>query len=471
MRDSEAIAELQKDAARAASLIRKKGDVLIVAHIDADGISSAAIAAKTCERLNKDYEVLFANKMDEATIEVINTSKRSLVWIVDLGSGYLSKYTRDNIVITDHHVPDPNWRKQKQVTLDRYCMSMEHVNCHNQGLNGSVDACGASTTYLVSKAVDPSNMDLAYIAVIGACGDIQDYTYSKLVCVNELALMDAVMNGDITVEHDLRLFGRETRPLVQFIQYNTDPMIEGLSDNSAECNRFFASLDIPLRDENGNRSWNSLSQLEKERARDALIQRVDPDDVDVLIGDVYTLNRFPHEGGLRDVKEFATTLNSCGRYDDAPTGMRICLGDPDAMKDADDNRAEHKRNISAALQYVRQNDLVKTRKYIQYFNAGRSIKDTVVGIVTGMLLNSDGYRKDLPMIAFAAADDGIKVSARADRSLAQRGLDLSIVMNTAAGLVGGFGGGHNVAAGATIPPGKEDEFLDAVEDIIASQII
>ncbi len=471
MRDSEAISDMQKDAAKAAALIRSEGDVLIVAHIDADGISSAAIASRTCERLNKDYEILFANKMDEATVDAINTSKRSLVWIVDLGSGYLSKYTRDRIVITDHHVPDPLWKKKRQMTLDSYCMSIEHVNCHNQGLNGSVDACGASTTYMVSKAVDPSNMDLAYIAVIGACGDLQDHTHSKLVQVNELALIDAVMNGDVTVEHDLRLFGRETRPLIQFIQYSTDPFIEGLSDNGAECNRFFTSLDIPIRDENGNRSWNSLSQMEKERARDALLERVRPEDADTLIGDVYTLNRFPHEGGLRDVKEFATTLNSCGRYDDAPTGMRICLGDPDAMKDADENRAEHRRNISAALQFVKQNDLVKTRKYIQYFDAGRSIKDTVVGIVAGMMLNSEGCRKDLPMIAFAMADDGVKVSARADRSLGQRGLDLSVVMNTAAGLVGGFGGGHNVAAGATIPPGKEDEFLDAVEDIIASQII
>jgi len=470
MQDSGAIADLIKDAGRAAELIKKCGDVLIVAHIDADGISSAAIAAKTCERLGREYEVLFASKMDEPTIDAINNSLRSLVWIVDLGSGYLSKYTRDNIVVTDHHVPDPKWRRKKQVTLDMYWMSLEHVNCHTHGLDGSNDACGASTTYLVSKAIDPSNVDLAYIAVIGACGDLQDRTFSMLVSVNDIAVRDAVMNGDVTIEHDIRLFGRETRPLIQLIQYSSDPVIHGLTDNNAECNRFFASLDIPLRENGKNRSWNDLSENEKIRARDALTKLVDPDDVDVLIGDVYTLNRFPHEGGLRDVKEFATTLNSCGRYDDAPTGLRICLGDPDAMKDADENRAEHRRNISAALQYVKSNDLVRTRQFIQYFNAGRAVKDTVIGIVAGMMLNGDGCRKDIPMIAMANADDGIKVSARADRSLGDRGLDLSIVMNTAAGIVGGFGGGHNVAAGATIPYGKEEEFLSAAEDIIASQI-
>ena len=77
----------------------------------------------------------------------------------------------------------------------------------------------------------------------------------------------------------------------------------------------------------------------------------------------------------------------------------------------------------------------------------------------------------MPIIAFAKADDGVKVSARADRSLGERGLDLSIIMNRAAEIVGGYGGGHNVAAGATIPVDKEDQFLDIVEDMVASQLI
>ncbi|MDR2846662.1 MAG: DHH family phosphoesterase, partial [Candidatus Methanoplasma sp.] len=76
-----------------------------------------------------------------------------------------------------------------------------------------------------------------------------------------------------------------------------------------------------------------------------------------------------------------------------------------------------------------------------------------------------------PIFAFADADDGVKVSARASRALTDRGLDLSFVMKTASEVVGGYGGGHSVAAGATIPKGMEDAFLDAVEDIVSSQVI
>ena len=36
--------------------------------------------------------------------------------------------------------------------------------------------------------------------------------------------------------------------------------------------------------------------------------------------------------------------------------------------------------------------------------------------------------------------------------------------------VGGYGGGHNVAAGATIPEDKKEEFLDIVEDMVRSQL-
>jgi len=189
-----------------------------------------------------------------------------------------------------------------------------------------------------------------------------------------------------------------------------------------------------------------------------------------LVGEVYTLPGFPVGSELRDAKEFATLLNSCGRYDDAETGLRICLGDSSAIKDASSNRNEHRRQISSALSYIKQNRLIVERRWLQYFNAGSEIRETIVGIAAGMLLGNDGVRKDLPIIAFAKADDGIKVSARADRLLANRNLDLSEVMKKASELVGGYGGGHNIAAGATIPEGKEDEFLDIAEDIIASQI-
>jgi RecJ-like exonuclease len=76
----------------------------------------------------------------------------------------------------------------------------------------------------------------------------------------------------------------------------------------------------------------------------------------------------------------------------------------------------------------------------------------------------------LPIIAFAQADDGIKVSARSTRELVAQGLDLAAVMQAASKAVGGFGGGHHAAAGATIPPGTEEKFLEIANRMVREQL-
>ena len=464
------IERMEADARKAAGMIRDAGSVLVVSHIDADGITAGSIAATTLARLGKPYRIRFEKKMSEDTVSMINGAPEDLVWICDLGSGYLSDFSRPGIVVTDHHVPDPRWRR-KQTVLDDF-EDVCHVNPHVYGMDGSREVCGAGMTYVVSKAVDPANADLCYLAIVGACGDFQDSDESRLVGYNRVILAEAEGLGLVLSEEDVRLFGRETRNLVQFLQYSGDPVLPGLTENGAGCADFLAGLGISLGDGGRRRSWCDLDDAERERATSALLELAGtPEAARRLFGEVYSVTMHRKGSGLRDAKEFATLLNSCGRYDDAETGMRICMGDPSALRDAKRNRAEHRRNISYALSYVKDRRLIRERRFIQYFDSGDEIRETVVGIVAGMMLNSDSARRDLPMLAFADADDGTKVSVRADRSLIERGLNLSSVMSTAAGLVGGYGGGHNVAAGATIPPDRKEEFLDIVEDIISSQLI
>jgi RecJ-like exonuclease len=107
---------------------------------------------------------------------------------------------------------------------------------------------------------------------------------------------------------------------------------------------------------------------------------------------------------------------------------------------------------------------------IQYFHAADKIRDTVVGITASMVLNQEGATKDLPIIAFATAEDGIKVSARTTRELVARGLDLAAIMQAASQAVGGQGGGHRAAAGATIPPGTEHQFLEIANRMVQMQL-
>ena len=54
--------------------------------------------------------------------------------------------------------------------------------------------------------------------------------------------------------------------------------------------------------------------------------------------------------------------------------------------------------------------------------------------------------------------------------LVEKGLNLSTAIKHAATALDGVGGGHNIAAGATIPKGKEEEFLEILEREIKTQL-
>jgi RecJ-like exonuclease len=88
-----------------------------------------------------------------------------------------------------------------------------------------------------------------------------------------------------------------------------------------------------------------------------------------------------------------------------------------------------------------------------------------------MALGVDGVNGRRPILAFARkSETETKVSGRGTGRLVGRGLDLSTVMTEAAAGVGGEGGGHDIAAGATIPAGREAEFVDHADRIVGDQL-
>ena len=164
-------------------------------------------------------------------------------------------------------------------------------------------------------------------------------------------------------------------------------------------------------------------------------------------------------------------MNSTARYGKCEVGLKVCLGDRDKwLAKARNLLLGHRQNLVVGLQFAKEEGIIK-RDHLQFFHAGSGIRDTIVGIVANMLLNSEDVSCDLPLVGFADKEDGeIKVSARTTQELVERGLNLSLAMKKAAVTFDGVGGGHNIAAGATIPKGKEEEFLDILEKEIKSQL-
>jgi RecJ-like exonuclease len=118
---------------------------------------------------------------------------------------------------------------------------------------------------------------------------------------------------------------------------------------------------------------------------------------------------------------------------------------------------------------------VASRGSIQFFHARDAIPDTIVGTVASMALQAPEVDLDpgRPIIGLAEKRDEkgvVKVSGRGTRDLVDEGLDLAKAMSEAAARVGGIGGGHDIAAGASIPSGAEEEFLEALDAIISAQV-
>jgi len=460
----------------------KKDDVLIISHIDADGIAAGSIASMALRRKGIEHDIRFVKKLDDNEIERIRNENPPMVWFTDLGSGSLPMLNGLDVIMTDHHVPVKTEIKKKDRTniLNWANSFMEnfnyHLNPHLFGMDGANVLSGAGCSYLVAKTMDKKNFDLAALAIVGAVGDLQDTKTLRLEGTNREVMQDAKNAGFLHWKKDIRYFGRETRPLFKLLQYANDPLIPNLTGKEDACITFLLGLGIPLKDEENWRRWIDLTTEEKRLISSEIVKLLiskgfGHEIANRLIGEIYILSKEEEGTELRDAKEYATLLNSCGRYDKAEVGYNVCLGDREEwLERARILLRGHRRTLVDNLQLIKESGITELN-HIQYFHGHDKVPENIVGTLAGMLLGGEEVRSDLPMLAFALTSEGdIKVSARATRALINKGLDLSKVMIKSSEKVGGVGGGHNIAAGATIPKGSEKEFLAFAEKMVKEQL-
>ena len=508
-------------ATRIAEYLKTQSFVKVVTHIDADGITAGAIASLALDRAGIEHEMEFIKQLDGPKVRELKEETRPL-WFTDLGSAKLSEFDPSRTIVTDHHIPQDGMEKERnkfegnwtpevrrggstssssgQMNLFDFTSnhsfdisespekcddeidadtSVEpyHLNPHLFGLSGANEISGAGVTYLVARALDHNNTDLAALAVVGAVGDLQDSAECKLGGMNRTLLEDAVARGVVEVDTDVRYFGRETRPLYKILQYSSDPIVPMISGNEAGALEFLMDRDIEMKRGDGFRSWIHLTREEKRVIVSGLVKLclshgLELRDVRRMVGEVYQLTMNEVGTPLHDTKEFATMLNACGKNLNPEIGFQVCKGDRgEYLERAYGLLQGHRRNLAGFIQLVEQELGIEQRDVVQYFDAGTEIPENIVGIVAGMVLNSGSADLKKVMLGIAKADEGLKISARTTRSLVLRGINLAQALKTASGEVGGEGGGHNIAAGAFIPDGELETFLDLMEKELKHQLI
>lgn len=312
-----------KGLSEVVEFLGKNDNFVVVGDYDADGITGSSIIGMALKRLSKDFRILQSRAVNYEKLEIAKGLGDNYVF-VDFGSGIVSllekTFPRLNFAVIDHHEPEK-------------VGEFPHFNVHLSGYNGATDLSSSGSAYFVARELG-DNKDLCTIAVVGAVGDMQD-SKGKLEGLNLEVLKDGKENDLIEIRKDIRIFGRHSRPLTQFLSYCTEPFFPGLSANENASREFLKDLGIKLTDGAGGDKWRyycDLSGDEKKRLVSALYvygkdKEIPEFVLKTLVGEVYELKKEKDRTELKDTREFSTLLNACGRHDRAELGLAVCMGD------------------------------------------------------------------------------------------------------------------------------------------------
>lgn len=430
----ESLAELEALSKQVADAIMEYDAVRLISHNDADGLSAAGVMSNALYRNGILFHTTIVSQFDQSTVELIEKTSQGPVILCDMGSGQseLASKIKEAIII-DHHKPTGK---------------LEHVqfNPHLVGIDGSSELSASCSAFIVALNMG-ENTDLAGLALVGAIGDKQ-----QMKGANRLILQMGIEKNAITVRKGLRL-GDD--PIEELLEYSIDPYLD-ITGDKEKIKVFIDEVGVKgrLRELSEEQLIKLSSVITLKLARQGSLSAIDS-----LIGDVLILNNEV----VSNIFDFVNILNACGKVEKAGLGLAVCMRDASSVDEAFSITRDYQRSLISIIKTVREQ--IKSAKNFRYVMLNDSAGTGVIaGTMTRYLCT------DKPFITLNEVQDKIKVSARGTRKLVIAGLDLADAMREASMAVGGIGGGHDIASGATIPKGTVKKFIDIVDSIIGKQL-
>lgn len=187
-----------------------------------------------------------------------------------------------------------------------------------------------------------------------------------------------------------------------------------------------------------------------------------------IFGDIYAVPKL--DPVLRNLEEYSTLLDSCGKNKKFGLGISLTLGEKDKALDAALNLQNNYRSeLMKGMEWITREGSVPM-DYIQYIYSDDKVLKSVMGTIASVGMSAKILPEDKPILALARLHNDIKISGRTTRPMVERGVDLGKALSDASASFGGQGGGHDIAAGAMIPFTAKDNFLNLVNDIVESQL-
>lgn len=478
---------VQKAMEKAVELIKRHDYARIVSHYDADGITSAGIICNALLQREIQFHTTIVSKLEDSFIQRL---KDPLIIICDMGTAQLdlisAHLSEKDVIIIDHHTPPLTSPTPINELVSSLPASFALINPYlpesdHEGVRGREgegegeeekeiegDICAAGLSYLVARRLSSNgrgNIDLAGLAVAGTLGD-------KLrmdTGTNKMILDEGIKEGVISVEKGLKLGDGKIRDLILF---STDPYIP-LAGKVEWVDAFLKRLDIE-----GDRNIGDLDEEEERRLTAALLSLSGESNAgaainrDALVGDTYILNAEVVRRGI----DLMRMVDACGRFGKAGVGIGLCLRDGEMIEAAVSLYMQFQSKLVSELNRIESGEgIIKELPALFYFYVQER---GVTGILDGIVAEYLYPAKPVIALNMKTRDEKgaraeTKISARCSKKLIaegkEDGIDLAKAMEKASKEVGGFGGGHPVAAGASIPNGSEDKFIVILNRLIGEQ--
>jgi len=455
---------LAQDVDRLAAQGRK---ILVLTHIDADGLASGSIMFSALAKKGADVTVRSIPDLDKRRIRDLHGQDNDFVVFTDLAAtlgSELEESLDGRFLAIDHHqIPE------------EFASKPYFLNAWQYGYDGGREACASTMAYLFASAMDQSNKELSHLAVIGSVADRQDTGPGRsLTGLNRRALDDAQAAGAILLAKDLVLTGRETRPVHESIALTTTPFLPGLSGSKDAVLASLLQAGVRIKEDSRWRTTSELSGDEKMKLTELIAAAFGTNGgateaLAGLIGEVYTLPAEDSFTPLRDAREFATTLNACGRMGLAGVGMALCLGDRGlALRDAMKALADYRMSINRAVQGL-TSDGARSSVHgsIVLLRGDDMVDEKLLGPVTSIITSSQQFKDKVVVATAKSGESELKISSRVGDNYGKP-VNMGVVMREAAEAVDGVGGGHSMAAGAKIPSSKAEAFSKLVLEKITA---
>ncbi len=424
----------------------------VVYHYDGDGVGSASALLRALARLGYPAQATPLAGVERARISALLRATPGPVLVADTGASWLDRFAEHDhpVIVLDHHrypgVPEP----------PRLPDHVAFVNPLDWGVDGATELSAATLSWLFTVFLDPANWDNAPWGLSGAIHDRQHVGGFR--GLNGTLVAEAARRSLVRPRRGLPLFGPTLR---EALAGSVDPYVRGLSRRPDAAEAFLRELAIAPGTRPTELAADAAERLERALRRRLEGAGVLPEFVGMVGGERWYLPDL-----ATDAEELSNLQNAAGRAGIPGVGVALALGDPGARSRAAEAEADWRAGVLRGLGRIEDGG-VRSMSALRWFESPElPLAGTQAGLAMNYLLPPD-----LPVLVFSdAGTEPTKVSGRGLRQQVDRGLDLASALRTAAAEVGGEGGGHRVASGATIPPGARDRFLEAANREIGRQL-